>query len=69
MGDETHLAEVLALLPQETGGPWCGGASPKRRAKASPAEPRSTMLDGCVHHPVSMKSFHGVSAEIHMYAR
>jgi hypothetical protein len=68
MGDDTLLAAALALLPQETNGPWWG-ASPKRRAKASPAEHTPTMLDVCVHHPLSMKSFQGVSAQIHMYAR
>jgi hypothetical protein len=70
MGDDTLLAEALALLPQETNGPWWGGTAeaPGNRAKGSPAEHAPTMLDVCVHHPLSMKSFHGVSAAIPMYA-
>jgi len=48
MDANATLAEGLVLL--------------QRPAKESPTEPIPTMLDACVRHRLSMKSFHGVLA-------
>jgi hypothetical protein len=61
MDYDAIVAQVLALLQQETGEQCGWGVSRKRQAKESPAEHIPTMPDVC-SNPLGMKSFHGIWA-------